>query len=116
MLVSVYRVDNDGEELIALPDHGESAYALTLIRLAHNIQFSGDIEPKQAAAKALFDTVIQYRQVRLANMQAPQAVQEQLATPERVANHLVDTCLLPGTSFLLDNQVECWLINVDSSD
>lgn len=78
--------------------------------------FSGMIEAtneKFAAARAWIDNVGTYRWDTLDAMSAPPAVRSWQVDPKAVADELVATSIWKeGVAFLLDNQVETWMISV----
>ena len=78
--------------------------------------FSGVIaatDEKYAAARAWIDNVGTHRWEKLDDMEAPDAIRSWHVDPKAVADDLVSTSIwTDGIGFLLDNQVESWLINV----
>lgn len=105
--VRLYHVDGD---LAPLPAKGESVFGLQLTCLADESVAAVD-EP-DAAARIYFDVVSQYRHGVLQELNAPRAVRDHFASPAAVATQL-KTITLPGNWFILDNDVETWLIAVD---
>ena len=78
--------------------------------------FSGVIEATDenfAAARAWIDNVGTHRLETLDALKAPSAVRSWQVDPEAVVDVLVATSIWKeGIGYLLDNQVETWLISV----
>ena len=78
--------------------------------------FSGVAEAtdeKYAAARAWIDNVGTHRWERLDDMKAPDVIRSSQVDAKAIAEQLISTSIwADGIAFLLDNQVEAWLISV----
>ena len=114
MHVVVYLVDNACAPFTVGRHWGESAFVLNLkLRcLAREDVYAGC--PKIAAAQAFYDTVTVFRKEKLDDLNAPSAIMAAHANPKAVEAQLAPFSLLPGTGYIFDNEVQTWLIQVES--
>jgi hypothetical protein len=114
MHVAVYSVDDACAPFTVGRHWGESAFVLNLkLRCLAREDVYADCD-KAAAAQVFYDTVTVFRKERLYEMNAPAPVIAAHANPKAVEAQLAPFSLLPGTGYLLDNEVQTWLIQVES--
>lgn len=113
MQVNVYQVESD-IGLIGISGFGESACGIVLRRLSQS-EISSSSE-KSAAVEAYLQTVAIYRQDRLRVLDAPALLIDSETDRKKISKRLKFSSLLPGFCYVLDNQVESWLITVEWDD
>ena len=115
MHVVVYLVDDACAPFTVGRHWGESAFVLNLkLRCLAREDVYADC-PKIAAAQAFYDTVTVFRKEKLYDLNAPSAIIAAHASPNAVEAQLAPFSLFPGTGYILDNEVQTWLIHVESS-
>ncbi|HMP08232.1 MAG TPA: hypothetical protein PJ982_17930 [Lacipirellulaceae bacterium] len=114
MDVTVYLVDR-APPPFPLPQRkrwGESAHVLSLEMRCLSRETVYDECTKSAAARAFYNAVTVYRHEQLCDLNAPPEILARHANPQAVAAQLAPFGLLPGDGYILDNQVQVWLIDV----
>lgn len=113
MRVRVYHAEGD-VGLINVSGFGESAFGVVLRRLFQSEIYS--CSEKSAAVEAYLQSVAVYRQERLRDLNAPALIIDAETDRKKIGKRLKFSSLLPGFCYVLDNQVELWVITVDWDD